>query len=388
MPLQSFYAVSVISWSLLFPLLATAQSNTGVAAVPQANSDATVNDRVFWESVKDSRNPAEYRAYLGQFPNGIFASLARARLAALGDKSDAPQVQSMPLTSSQGDRGGTSNDLLRMAPRTVFRDCADCPEMVVIPPGTFLMGTPEESGNSSLPMAAEWPVHSVTIARPFAVGKFEVTRGQFARFISESGYDAAKQCMDDASKNWRNPGFPQTDNHPVVCIAWNDAKAYATWLARKTGKAYRLLSEAEWEYSVRAGSTTLRPWGDDPTQACRYENVGDIALTRVPGYEIFKGKLHECDDGQAFTAPVGSYLANAFGLYDMIGNVPEWTEDCFSRTYEGAPSDGSAWRSGNCARHIVRGGDSSKFPMLARSGTRRPANNEWSSSGLRVARAP
>lgn len=158
-------------------------------------------------------------------------------------------------------------------PGTVFRDCADCPEMVVIPPGSFVMGSPEgETGRDE----DEGPQRTVTISYSFAAGRHEVTRGQYAQFLRESGHTpAAGNCWywdgdeggaknDDASKVWHSPGFAQGDDHPVVCVSWDDAKVYAAWLARKAGRTYRLLTEAEWEYAARSGSSTTRPWGGDP----------------------------------------------------------------------------------------------------------------------------
>ena len=180
---------------------------------------------------------------------------------------------------------------------TVFRECTDCPEMVVLPSGSFTMGSPgHETGRDD----DEGPQRVVTLARPFALGRYELTRGQFAAFVAASGYqsqggncwyrnaDEGKYKDDDASLTWRNPGFSQNDGHPVVCVSWNDAKAYADWLASKTGKPYRLPSEAEWEYAARAGSANSRPWGDDPNQACRHANIADPTFVRVvpPG----KGK--------------------------------------------------------------------------------------------------
>lgn len=255
------------------------------------------------------------------------------------------------------------------APGTGFRDCDVCPDMVVVPAGSYTMGSPEsEEGR----YADESPQHAVTIPRAFAAGKFEVTRGQFAAFVNETRYQPqsgncgywdggeGKYVNDDPSKGWRNPGYTQSDRHPVVCVSWNDAKAYVAWLTQKTGRGYRLLTEAEWEYAARGGTATARPWGDDPHQACTYANVGDLAYNRLvsPG----KGKqwnvstVHNCDDNAGFTASVGSYRPNAFGLYDMIGNVREWTEDCWNASYAGAPADGSAWLTGDCSRRAHRGG--------------------------------
>ena len=286
-----------------------------------------------------------------------------------------------------------------LAPGTVFRDCPDCPEMVVVPAGSFVMGSPESEVSRD---KDEGPQHAVTIARSFAVGRHEVTRGQFTSFVTESGYQSqggncwywdgeeGKGKDDDPNKSWREPGFPQNDRHPVVCVSWNDAKAYAEWLTKKTGNRYRLLSEAEWEYAARAGTSTARPWGDEASEACQYANVGDLTRNRVvsPGANKQWLLFHDCDDGSAYTAHVGSYRRNAFGLYDMIGNVWEWTEDCYNDSYSGAPTDGAAWLSGDCARRVDRGASWHLNIRVARSAKRHGAavGNRYGIVGFRLAK--
>jgi len=275
---------------------------------------------------------------------------------------------------------------------TVFRDCSDCPEMVVIPPGNFMMGSPDsELGHSD----REGPVHSVAIPDVFGVGRFEVTKAQFARFVRESGYLANNGCYGwngktwviDSSNGWRNPGFPQTDDEPVVCVDWHDATAYTQWLSNKTGGLYRLLTEAEWEYAARAGtSQTSHPWGDNPNEACHYANVADAsAWTTLPGWS--KLWIYDCNDGHVFTAPVGSYQPNAFGLYDMIGNVWEWIEDCWNETYAQTPSNGTAPTMGDCNRRVLRGASWGNGPSYARSAFRNKDSADFrvNSLGFRVA---
>jgi sulfatase modifying factor 1 len=140
----------------------------------------------------------------------------------------------------------------------------------------------------------------------------------------------------------------------VVCVSWEDASAYVRWLSQKTGKRYRLLTEAEWEYAARADTTTTRFWGDDAHRSCDYANGADVAAAaRLSDVSIGAHAL--CDDRYAYTAPVGSYRANAFGLHDMLGNVWEWTQDCWNTTYSGAPTDGTAWDAGDCSMRAVRG---------------------------------
>ncbi|HEX4409249.1 MAG TPA: SUMF1/EgtB/PvdO family nonheme iron enzyme [Xanthobacteraceae bacterium] len=263
-------------------------------------------------------------------------------------------------------------------PGESFKDCENCPELVVLPAGSFVMGSPDgEQGRS----ADESPQHVVTIAKPIAVGKFEITVDQFAAFINETKYDAGDKCLtleDGKSslkdgRSWRDPGYPQTGSHPVACVSWSDAKAYAIWLSRKTGKDYRLLSEGEWEYAARAtttrGSGSRYSFGDDDGAMCRYANVADrTARQTIPGASSWT--VFPCSDGYAYAAPVGLFTANAFGLYDLLGNVWEWTQDCYNATYNGAPADGTAWTAGDCAQRVIRGGMWGSSPASVRSARR------------------
>lgn len=281
---------------------------------------------------------------------------------------------------------------------TVFRDCPQCPEIVVVPAGQFTMGSPAgEAGRYD----NEGPQRLVTIGSYFAIGKFEVTRGQYAAFARETGRPALGDCWyhspsegkpvnDDPVRNWSNPGFDQGEDHPVVCVTWNDAKAFAQWLSRKTGRDYRLPTEAQWEHAARAGRSGARPWGDNPNDACAHANVQDQTMARVvpagPGRSW--GNAHRCDDGSAYSSPVGRYRTTASGCTDMIGNVNEWVEDCWNDSYDGAPIDGSAWESGNCARRVNRGGGWNFGPRDARSARRywRGTANRNNSLGFRLAR--
>jgi formylglycine-generating enzyme required for sulfatase activity len=275
-------------------------------------------------------------------------------------------------------------------PGTVFRDCPDCPEMVVVPAGSFTMGSPESEANRD---KDEGPPHTVTIARPFAVSRFELTPAEYRAFIGQSGYDGGAACavlagdkMDLRSgTNWTNPGFVQTDRHPVVCVNWDDARAYLSWLSLKTGKTYRLLSEAEWEYAARAGTSTRFSFGSSPDELCLYANVRDLVakdLVRAP-------TAANCRDGFGTTsAPVGSFKANAFGLYDMHGNVWEWVEDCFHDSYSGAPAYGTGWTAGDCAKRGIRGGSRGTRPEFVRVANRAfvPQGSRSSALGFRLAR--
>ncbi len=288
----------------------------------------------------------------------------------------------------------TASDATSPTRGQAFRDCPDCPEMVVIPSGTFTMGSPEDEKDRS---SVEGPQHTVTIGRRFAVAKYPVTRGEFAAFVRETGRRADGGCVvyrrernlfeTDASKSWRDPGFAQTDRHPVVCVTWHDAKAYTEWLSLKTGKSYRLPSEAEHEYAARAGTMTRFFWGDDPAyrDVCSYANVADQSSQNLD-----LGSRATCNDGHSYTAPVGSFEANRFGLHDMSGNVFEWTEDCWHETYSGAPRDGSAWITGEkCGLRVIRSGSWLWSPIAARSASRGmfESGARYYVHGFRVARS-
>ena len=211
------------------------------------------------------------------------------------------------------------------APGTAFRDCPDCPEMVVVPAGSFMMGSPShEAGRAE----DEDPRHRVTIAKPFAVGKYEVTFAEWDACVADGGCGGHRPEDEGWGRGRR----------PLVNVSWDDAKAYVRWLSRKTGKPYRLPSEAEWEYAARAGTTTRYSWGDD------------IGRNRA--------NCLYCDSRWDLkqTAPAGSFRANVFGLHDVHGNVSEWVEDCWNDNYAGAPADGSPWTDGGCTRRVLRGG--------------------------------
>lgn len=275
--------------------------------------------------------------------------------------------------------GSDAAALTERLPGDVFKDCADCPEMVVIPAGRYLMGaTPDEEARENLSEAfrhRSQPQHEVTV-RLFSVGKFEITRGQYRVFATATGRGSdgcfvwtGAEFEKDPAKDWRNPGYAQDDTHPVACVSWDDASAYAQWLAQKTGMRYRLPSEAEWEYAARAGAATARYWGDDENAFCSHANGADLTAQRqVPGASQWAAA--PCDDRAAYTAPVGRYRANAYGLHDMLGNVEEWTQDCWNANYRAAPTDGCAWAAGDCALRAVRGGSWIDAPVGLRAAYR------------------
>jgi formylglycine-generating enzyme required for sulfatase activity/tRNA A-37 threonylcarbamoyl transferase component Bud32 len=348
------------------PLVSAAPQPTPAPAAPPA--PAVDRDAMFWGSVKDSRDPADFEAYLKQYPDGHFAALARNRLAALRPPSPAVTAPPGPATPQPGES---------------FRDCPDCPEMVWLPAGRFMMGTePAETTREGVPdeyAELERPRHPVTVRAMYAVGKYHVTRGEYGRFAAATGYTGDGVCQTwtgdkfelDSRKSWRDPGFAQTDRDPVVCVSWDDAKAYAAWLSQVTGKSYRLPGEAEWEYAARAGTTTARWWGDP---------IGD-------GNANCAGCGSKWDSKS--TSPVGSFRPNPFGLYDMLGNVWQWTGDCWNDSYVNAPSDSSiALASGECDRRVARGGSWNYEPWIVRAGFRywTISGNRYNNDGFRVAR--
>ncbi len=254
------------------------------------------------------------------------------------------------------------------------------------------MGSPDSEKGRADP-SYEGPQHRVTIAMPFAVGKFEVTRGQFDRFAKATGHDVGNSCWTyegewkvREGKSYRDPGFSQDDNHPVVCVNWTDARAYVAWLSKQTRKSYRLLSEAEWEFAARGetspGKYPRFQFGDQEKDLCSYSNGAD-KMTSVDW------RNQSCSDGVGeATASVGSYKPNAFGLHDAHGNVWEWTEDCWNDSYKDAPEDGSAWTSGNCDRRVLRGGSWDDDPGSLRSADRDGSSTDDrdGNGGFRVAR--
>ena len=285
------------------PAAVPAAQQSSPASAPAASPAASAElEGLFWQSIMNSTNPAEFEAYLSQFPNGVFRALAQARLAGLrSGSSAAPAVAGSRVGGAgappSGARvagaapafGTAAGGDVRPRPGEVFRDCAECPEMVV-----------QAGGN-------------------LALGRYEVTVGEYRAFASATGGGAGGGCFDGDS--WRNPGFSQTDRHPVTCVSWDDAQAYVSWLSGTTGATYRLPTEAEWGQAAA---------GSQP--GCDRLGRG----TRPNG-----------------TCPVGASVANAAGLSDMVGNVWEWTQDC---------------REGDCGRRVLRGGSWCLFADSLRPG--------------------
>ena len=315
----SGYLDAAEAQSLGVPVVAAAPAEAAVPEPrdPAASAVLAQQENLFWQSIMTSANAADFEAYLRRFPDGVYADLARNRAAALAPPAETAAPDPPPADPTE--------------PGSVFRDCPACPEMVVVPAGTFLMGSDRRDDES---FDNERPRHRVTV-EPFALGVHEVTRDEYQAFAAATGRGSGDRCLafdaederfdwrEEAS--WRSPGYPQTGDHPVACVNWEDAQAYARWLSTETGQAYRLPSEAEWEYAARAGTTTRRHWGDDPDDGCAYANGADrTAKRRFDNWTW----VTDCTDGVLWTSLVGAYEPNALGLHDMPGNVSEWVEDC------------------------------------------------------------
>ncbi len=282
------------------------------------------------------------------------------------------------------------------------RDCAVCPELAVVPPGQFTMGSPPDAAELEAGRG-ESPAVTLSFARPFLISRREITVGEFRRFVDATDAKAVAGCrvwsggqwIQDHDRSWRDPGFatPPRDDEPVVCINWDDARAYAAWLAKESGKRYRLPSEAEWEYVARGGTSFPRYWGERDSRedlvlslACDYANVYDASAVDA---QHFSWPNARCSDRAPALAPVAQYKPNAFGVFDVIGNAREWVMDCFTASYAGRPQDARAWTwQGGCELKGVRGGSWASRPRDARAPARGAelATHRQSDLGFRVAR--
>lgn len=242
--------------------------------------------------------------------------------------------------------------------------------MVVVPAGAATLGSDADERRRAgiVPIFGdrEGPTYNVAFSRPFALGRTEVTRGQYRVFVNATKRPDPAACGVHEPKgdtwgpqpgfNWREPGFDQDDTHPVVCIGYVDAVAYADWLAKKTGKPYRLPSDAEWEYAARGGTTTPWYFGDTPEAACTAANIMSSGTIAKLGWPKSTANRFVCTNDRSFTMPVASFRPNPFGLYDMVGNAFEIVADCNAPDNTTARADGSARTSGDCARHYLKGG--------------------------------
>lgn len=304
----------------------------------------------FWETIRNSENPAEYRAYLDAYPNGRFASLARTREEFYRTRGQARPTSPAPAqtaSATQARPGATP------APARPLRDCEDCPELTLLPAGTFEMGSNEM-------FEFEKPVRSVAIGRPFYIGTREVTFAEWDACVAEGG------CSHRPSD--RNLG---RGRRPVTDIHWNDAGAYVVWLSLKTGRKYRLPTEAEWEYAARAGTTTSYPWGNTIDK----EKANCVGCNAQPRRQAIE---------------VGQFPPNGFGLYDMAGNAAEWVADCWSESYRSSPRDGSAYSPPGCRERVLRGGSFNNDPRYLRSAARFKYESDvrFYTNGFRVVREP
>jgi len=291
---------------------------------------------------------------------------------------------------------------LAQTPAPAARDCEVCPELALVPPGQFAMGSAPDAVELDA-ATGETPAVIVSFTRPFLVSRREITVGEFRRYVEATGAAPAPGCriwlggqwVQERDRCWSDPGFalPPRDDEPVVCVNWDDARAYTEWLTQESGKRYRLPSEAEWEYVARGGTSYPRYWGERDSRedlvlslACDYANVYDssaVDALRLPWPNA------RCSDRAVTLAPAAQYKSNAFGVFDIIGNAREWVMDCYTASNLGRPDDGRAWIwQGGCERRGVRGGSWASRPRDARAPARGAelASHRQSDLGFRVAR--
>ncbi len=325
-------------------------------AAERERQEAQRAEQSVWDEAKAAASTAAYASYLERYPKGRYAALAQAAQQKLQREAGEREKQDAAQRRQEEERQRAESEKQRLAaqrerreaqkaagdlrPGKVVRDCADCPEMVVIPAGSF------EMGGGTYP--DEKPVHRVTL-RSFAIGRTEVTHGQW-RAVMGNNPSRFSTCGDDC---------------PVESVSWNDAQEFVRKLNQKTGKIYRLPSEAEWEYACRSGG--------------KQEYCGGEGIDSVGWYAGNSGSK---------THSVAGKQANAWGLYDMSGNVWEWTQDCWNESYTGAPGDGSAWTSGDCGQRVLRGGSWNGKPQYARAAIRSGTGTAERSlsNGFRLAR--
>jgi formylglycine-generating enzyme required for sulfatase activity/class 3 adenylate cyclase len=359
-------AIVVAALVLLLPATPTKTTSSETQSIPSTETRLGSDEVSAWAKIKSSEKIDELASYLDRFPNNRYSEYIRHRLNALRAH---PSI-------------------------TKFRDCPQCPEMVLIPPGSFTMGASQsEIDRYAFPSGMRLPLHPVRIARQFALGEYLLTRKQYAAFVAETGRGGSgcwatasdmPSLRFDVARTWRDPGFAQADDHPVVCVNWYDAIAYVGWLSKKTGQYYRLPTEAEWEYAGRAEGVTGRYFGN--ASICEFANVRDRSKKVLYSAGQF---FNECDGGFFNTSPVGSFPPNGFGLYDMIGNVWELVEDCWKFSYVGAPSDGTAREAEPCRARVRRGASWNSTERYLYSVVTRSADDpelRRENGGFRIAR--
>lgn len=287
-----------------------------------------------WEGKVVSLNVSDQKEFLQRVPHECPALAAMVRRA-IGQNAAvvAKPIQKLPNPVETTPLRGRKRPTNAIKSGVVIRDCPDCPEVVVVPSGAFVMGS---SSSNPYRHEDEGPQVQVKI-RSFAIGKYEVTFDQWKACVADGGCDA--YMPDDAG--WGR------GSRPVIYISWKLANSYVSWLSKKTGHVYRLPSESEWEYVARAGTGTQFGYGDDISLICGYGNVADQSAPWGSGVS--------CNDGYTYTAPVGQFRPNAFGVYDMIGNVSEWVADCYHASLAGEDSEGKPYLDSNCTTHVAKG---------------------------------
>ena len=321
-------------------------------------------DELVWNAIKDGRSPAIFEEFLSKFPESSRSVEVKARLNEVQNKVVASTSPSLPIPEGHAELGIkvlSESDEAALKQKAGFKECEKCPAMVVIPPGNFLMGS-TDSGSKR----AESSKHKVTFAHSFAVGRFAVTFEEWDACVADGGCNGYKP--------WDN-GWGR-GKHPAINISWSDARNYVAWLSERTGKPYRLLSEAEREYVTRAGTASSFWWGASVSR--RQANYDD---------KTSQDKTSKGGTGQR-TMPVDSFQPNPWGLYQVHGNIWEWVEDCLNDNYAGAPSDGTAWVTGKCDQRVLRGGSWVSKADAMESGSRYgvQAEGRVSNVGFRVAR--
>lgn len=279
-----------------------------------------------------------------------------------------------------------------------LKDGSSAPDLIILSTGSFLIGSKNTELGRHENEGSQKQVHLLHLV---ALGKTEVTVSQFKKFVEDTNHitdaenDAKKGCrifenewVWKSNHYWRKPGYFQTDEHPVVCISWNDAVAYTEWLSEQTGHFYTLPSESEWEYAARSDTSTLRFWEQNNESACLYANVSDITRATMHNLNKSDKNIFACEDGYAYSSPVGSFKENPYGFYDILGNVWEWTADCWNNSYDNLPLDGQPHLSGNCENRVYRGGAWGNSPNLIRAAKRGtdPKEFRYYNVGFRVRR--
>ncbi len=285
--------------------------------------------------------------------------------------------------------------------RQGLRDCTRCPEMVIVPAGSAILGA---SAVDPFRNTDELPARTFVVPQPFAVSRYEITRDEYDTFVRATNRPVHGDCLTDrnhrgdwaidADTTFRDPGFAQTGAHPVACVSWDEAQAFIAWLNAQTGGGYRLLTEVEWEYVARGGSSqhTVYPWGDEQADGCPFANGFDqTTMTTYEGMDTSGYKVFDplsCADGWLNTAPVGSLAPNEFGLYDIIGNVAEWVADCYHATRDVLAEASTPIVTDGCSRRIVKGGSWGTLAHNLRIAERVPYSptHRDDSVGLRVAK--